>query len=315
MSVGSVGGAAGARGVGLQDRVFAWAAVALLAEQPLAGALLPGTVVRVGAQTGFLLDDVAVETDRGGFALVQAKAGLGLGPAEDSPLARALAQVVDQYLTGLLPADGGAPRQVEPGLDALIICTDRHAPASVRVDLSAAIRRTASQPPGTAFGFELTVGQDTALTVVTTHVKRLWRLHRGQEPSAGDIRAFLRMLHVITVDALDGEPEYAASLAALDALIPAGKSQAAWQILVAQGHEASERRQWRNRNDLAIALVNAGIDIRPGQQHRPDIAKLRALTASNLALLAPAAILPVATGVHLPRLVSPDIEGPAGPPA
>jgi hypothetical protein len=311
VSARSVGGAAGARGVGLQDRVFAWAAVAMLSERPLAGALLPGTAVRVGAQTGFSLDDVAVETDRGGFALVQAKVGLGLGPADDSPLARALGQALDQYLGGLLPVAGGAPRQVEAGLDALVICTDRQAPASVREDLPAAIRRTASQPPGIAFGFELTVGQVAALTVLTTHAKRLWKLRRRKDPSDEEIRTFLAILYVIAVDALDGEPEYAASLAALDPLVPAGQSQAAWQILVAQGHEASERRQWRNRNDLAIALVNAGIDIRPGQQYQPDIGKLRALTASNLTLLAPATMLPVATGVHLPRLVSRDLDGTA----
>jgi hypothetical protein len=125
------------------------------AEQPLPGALLPGAVVRVGAQTGFPLDDVAVGTDRGGFALVQVKVGLGLGTSEDSPLAKALAQALDQYLSAVLPVAGGAPRRVEAGLDALVICTDRQAPASVREDLSAAIRRTASQPPGTAIGFEL----------------------------------------------------------------------------------------------------------------------------------------------------------------
>src|SRR5204862_917279 len=112
------------------------------------------------------------------------------------------------------------------------------------------------------------------------------KLRRGQDPSDEEIRAFLAMLHMITVDALDGEPEYAASLATLDPLVPAGQSQAAWQILVAQGHEASETRQWRTRNDLAIALVNAGIDITPRQQYQPSIDKLRALTASNLALLA-----------------------------
>jgi hypothetical protein len=99
------------------------------------------------------------------------------------------------------------------------------------------------------------------------------------------------MLHVITADALDGEPAYTACLATLDTLVPAGRS-----------HVASERCQWRDRNALAIAHINAGIDIRPGQQYQPDLDKLRALTASNLTLLAPATTLPVAEGLHLPRL-------------
>src|SRR6266508_1852341 len=69
----SVGGAGGARGVGLQNEVFAWAAAALLAEQPLLKTAVPGIVIRVGAQTGLEVDDVAVETDLGGWVLCQVK--------------------------------------------------------------------------------------------------------------------------------------------------------------------------------------------------------------------------------------------------
>jgi hypothetical protein len=115
VSTGSVGGSGGASGVGLQDRVFACAAVAVLAEQSLPGLLLPGTAVRVGAQTGQPLDDVGVETDRGGFALIQAKVGLGLGQAEGSPLADAVNQALNQYLSVCLPSTGGlrSARDVE----------------------------------------------------------------------------------------------------------------------------------------------------------------------------------------------------------
>lgn len=304
-SVASVGGAAGARGVGLQDRVFAWAAVAMLAEQPLPGNLLPGIVVRVGAQTGFPLDDVAAETDSGGFALFQVKAGLRLQRPGGSQLAKALEQTLEQYWNGRLPM----ARQVQAGLDALVVCTDRGAPATVREDLSIAVRRTASQPPGIALGFQLTAQQDDALKVLIGHVKRSWKRHKGWELSDEDLRTFLTFLHVITVDALGGEPEHASSLATLDPLVPPGQSPAAWDVLVAQGHEASESRQWRNRQDLATALVNGGIDIRAGQQDRADIDKLQKLTKSNLDRLTQAAKLPVAEGMHLPRLVSTDLAG------
>jgi hypothetical protein len=96
----SSGGSGGARGVGLQDLVFAWAASYLVAEAPLPGLSLPGRVVQIGAQTGLDVDDVAVLTDQSAFALFQAKAGLKLGKAEDSPLAEAVRQLVTQYLTG-----------------------------------------------------------------------------------------------------------------------------------------------------------------------------------------------------------------------
>jgi hypothetical protein len=40
--------------VGLQNRVFGWAAAAMVAEQPLLTAnIVAGVVTRVGAQTGF----------------------------------------------------------------------------------------------------------------------------------------------------------------------------------------------------------------------------------------------------------------------
>lgn len=90
-SAASAGGAAGASGVGLQNRVFGWAAVAMVAEQPLPAAnLVAGAVVRVGAQTGFYVDDVAAQTDADNYVLFQVKAGMSLGKAERSPLAEAL---------------------------------------------------------------------------------------------------------------------------------------------------------------------------------------------------------------------------------
>jgi hypothetical protein len=61
----------------------------MAAEKPLLGPnLVAGAVVRVGAQTGFAVDDVAVQTDAGNYALFQAKVGMSLGTADDSPLAR-----------------------------------------------------------------------------------------------------------------------------------------------------------------------------------------------------------------------------------
>jgi hypothetical protein len=129
--------------------VFAWAASALAAERPLYGVDLAGIVVRVGAQTGFAMDDVAVQTDSGAFALFQAKAGLRLGTTVNSPLADAIAQAVDQYLNGRLPVDDGSDRAFDAARELLVLCTDRTSPATVRVDLRIALRRTDLRDRGT----------------------------------------------------------------------------------------------------------------------------------------------------------------------
>lgn len=71
-SAASAGGAAGASGVGFQNLVFAWAAGSLVAEEPLLVQLVSGTVVQVGAQTGFKVDDVAVLPDLGHAVFFQA---------------------------------------------------------------------------------------------------------------------------------------------------------------------------------------------------------------------------------------------------
>ena len=91
-SAASAGGSAGASGVGFQNQVFAWAASCLVAEAPLQLPLVAGNVVQVGSQTGFKVDDVAVLTDLGNGMFVQAKVGMALGTAHDSPLAKALKQ-------------------------------------------------------------------------------------------------------------------------------------------------------------------------------------------------------------------------------
>ena len=75
----SIGGAAAAGGAAFQDEVFAWACAAMVAEQPLPTPMPPDTVVRVGAQTGYEVDDVAIETAADGLVLCQVKARLALG--------------------------------------------------------------------------------------------------------------------------------------------------------------------------------------------------------------------------------------------
>ena len=296
----SVGGAAGAHGVGFQDEVFAWASAAMLAEQDLPMARLPGTVVRVGAQTGFEVDDVAVESALGGLALCQVKAGLGLGTTERSPLAEALDQVVAQYIAGV-PAAGGR-RQPRRGDDLLVVVTDAAAPGTVREDLATGISRTASLPPGTPLGSALTTGQAKALKIALGHLRRSWIAHGGS-PTDEDLRDLLGVLAVLVIDTADGGPDRATALATLRGLVPAGQETQAWQALVASGKEAAVGREWRDRPTLVAAVARRGVVVGPGRSAADDIDVLRAVTASNLTALRPSTTLPISGGIHLPRPV------------
>lgn len=300
-SAASAGGAAGAGGVGLQNRVYAWAAAALVAERPLPGDDLAGVVIRVGAQTGFAMDDVAVETDSGCFAVFQVKVGLALGRVAKSALADALKQAVDQYLNGRMPVRDAEARPFDAGRDVLVLCTDRTAPATVREDLRKALSRTGLQPPGTRLGQELTAKQEQALKVAIAHVKPMWEATAGNAPTDEDLRGLFRALRVITVDANDGEPQHAGAVATLAQELSPADAEAAWRVLVEQGQAASADREWRDRASIGVALARRGVYLAPPVRHARDIETLRELSAANLATFARDAVLPVPGGLRIPR--------------
>ncbi|MFI7067078.1 hypothetical protein ACIBL3_39195 [Kribbella sp. NPDC050124] len=291
--------------MGLQNRVFGWAAAAMVAEQPLLTAnIVAGVVIRVGAQTAFLVDDVAVQTDAGNFALFQAKAGMKLGASHDSPLAKALGQAVEQYLKGQLPTAAGTNRGLDPQRDAIVICTDKSAPATVRLHLARALARTGSQPIGTPFGTELTQQESKALDVVLTHARRLWEVTAGATPTDEELRLLLRTLRVNAIDANPGEPDNATAMAVVSTVLPDGADTAtAWSVLVDEGQAASVGRDWRDRASIGIALSRHRLYLSPPARHASDIAKLRDISEANRENMAREAALPVSGGIFIRRSV------------
>jgi hypothetical protein len=313
-SAASVGGAGGARGVGVQDKVFAWAAAAMAVETDVFDdGLVAGTVVRVGAQIGFHLDDVAVETDAANFGLFQVKAHLTLSADEDSALAGAVDQAVAQYLDGMLPVAAAMSRPIDSARDALVICTDPAAPATVRNHLASAVARTASQPAGTEFGSELTNPELEALTVLVDHARRSWLSRRKGQPTDEELRGFLRALRVKVLALDDGGPDRATAVARLSAVFTdAAQAEQAWNVIVREGHEASETRQWRNRTAVGASLARERLWLSPPSRYGADIATLQDLSALNRVTLAADAVLPIAGGVYIQRDVESQLLTNAG---
>jgi hypothetical protein len=277
----------------------------MVAEQPLPMPMPPDAVVRVGAQTGFELDDVAIETAAGGFALCQVKARLALGEPQTSPLADALDQVVAQFLAGA----GGRP--VIPGRDTLVIVTDARAHRTVRSHLATAISRSATQPAGTPFGHGLTGTEARALSVALVHIRRSWSA-RDRVPTDEDLRRLLSAVAVVTVDTVDGGRERATAQATIRCFVSLGEERRAWDALVAVGREVAIAREWRSRPELVSACIRRGVMIGPGPSAARDIVLLRAATQSNLAALQADTTLPVGGGMHLSRLADADLAA-AGP--
>ena len=313
-SAASAGGSAGASGVGLQNQVFGWAASCLVAEEPLQIPLVVGNVVQVGAQTGFEVDDVAVLTDLGNGMFVQAKVAMALGTADDSPLAKALKQAVKQYLDETIPEVGTSGRPVDASRDAIVLCTDHSAPATVREDLRRALRRVASQPPGTVIGEELTGPQDAALKVALDHIQPAWGAARaGVEPTDEELRTFFKALHVLVLDLEDGRKDQQAAVSTLHrGLAQPTSASSAWKVLVDEGQAASVARQWRDRPALVLALAQHGIATTLPSEHASDIEVLRERSAANLHTLQEEAQLPIAGGLYITRTVAKTLRETAG---
>jgi hypothetical protein len=273
--------------------------MAMVAEAQLPPTRMPPDPVRrVGAQVGYEVDDVVIETTAGGLVLCQAKASLRLEVRPDRPLALAIDQVVAQYLQGV---DG---RLVSPGRDLLAIVTDTAASKPVRDHLRAAVSRTATQSSGTRLGHELTQGEDKALKVALPHIRRSWRARRDAGPSDGDLRALFRVTAVVVVDTADGGSRQAP---ALRGYVPPGTEQEAWDGLVTVGQETAKVREWRDRRELVAAARRHKVIIGPGPSTERDIALLRAATQSNLAAFRDSTMLPVEGGLHLPRHAADDL--------
>jgi hypothetical protein len=307
VSDASAGGAGGASGVGFQNQVFAWAAASVIAEEPLLQPLVVGTVVQVGAQTGSEVDDVVVLTDSGNGVFLQAKIKLASSTHAGSPLSKGLKQAVRQYLVGTVPEPGSSGRRFDPARDAIVLCTDHAAPSTIRVDLAAAVSRVASQPSGTVLGAELTKKQDRVLSVALDHIRRLWSAETtGGDPSDEEIRALLKGLHILTLDLDDGRKDQQAAIGVLHrGIAEAKQGLVSWRALVNAGQVASEKREWRDRAALALALSYDGVVVSVPARYAPDVALIRGRSTVNLASLQTEARLPITPdGLFITRSVA-----------
>jgi hypothetical protein len=316
MSRSSAGGLGPAGGVGLEGKILAWLAAYSLGQQKLPESWVSsGLVTAVGTQTAREIDDIAALTEAGGHLLVQSKKGLKLGRTAPSRLGQALRQVVGQYLHGIPDTSGGALRPVDPARDRLLIVTDRHAPANVRVGLVSAVDQLAELPPELPFT-DIQGDKDVmaARDVVLEHLRRELRKH-GEEPADPALRGLLGMLRVRVLYLDDGGPDRDTAAQLLKRVL-ADDSQAdtAWKALEIRCQElAQNRTHWARRHRLAEGLEHDGFVLGPDPRHARDVRVLREANQARVALLRDDAQISAPEGtVRMRRSIEPllaDFEG------
>src|ERR1700734_3694345 len=135
-TTGTGGGAATHVGANYQNRVAAWIAVQILAEQDVAPPWgLPDAVTleALHAETPNPIDDLTVLTSAGGEALTQAKHVVNLETTAHSPLGSAVAQFVEEYVTASQPFD--------PTKDRFVLITSPRSSAGIKWHLTAFLTR------------------------------------------------------------------------------------------------------------------------------------------------------------------------------
>lgn len=175
------GGHATAAGVGFEAKLGSAFACQLLAERTVDRRLDLGDarVLSLRFETEAPVDDVLIETDKGGFIFGQAKTSVTLSNRPDSDLGKTAEQAVRLWLaTANGQSKRGWDRPLQPDKDRLLLAIGQGSAATVSADLASAleaVRASATAP--------LTQAQRRALDVLVAHLKRAWRQIERQPPS------------------------------------------------------------------------------------------------------------------------------------
>lgn len=292
----SAGGARTSGGVGNQARVAAWVASLILANQPPRWLVPDARLIALGGETGLAVDDVGALTDRDGIVVIQAKGGLQLSKLRTSEFARAVDQVVCQFIDGV-PA-GDRSRPVDDQRDRLVIAGDGRSSRAIK-ELATVTERLRTLPSTVPLSSVSTnANQDRALATLLSHVRESWTAMSSSDPSDEEIRSLLRVLAVDVLELRDGGTDRATVAAYLRAALMDPKNEAlAWTELTRLGHTISEQRAWRRRRDLAAQLDGIGAPIGPDSLHAASVRALRLVSKTNLRSLSEHSRLPIAGAV------------------
>lgn len=176
----TAGGRATETGMSFQGAVTTWFAAYFLADMPVGTLFGLAQDVRINGlqcETGDALDDVVVRLSNGGSIYVQAKTRPSLTTGRDSPLGRALEQVVELYVR-----QGRAMQEATS--DVALLAVALTAAASLDT-LEAACRMFDHGGTWDAVLAEAPEDKRAALELFATHVRGAWA-ERATEPLTGD---------------------------------------------------------------------------------------------------------------------------------
>lgn len=289
----SSGGAAAAGGIGFQAQLGVLFGLQLLAQVPVDHVLELGEAVPVWIrfETEAPVDDILVATSKGGFIAVQAKTTVNLSSGVHGGLAKTIQQFVRHWLAC---RDGQGEqfwdRGLDPIKDRLVLVVGPTAPASIRVDLPAALR-SHSQPSPSA----LTQNQQRALEVFETCMREAWSNTTAEPWSPTVLRSVAQLVRVMTFDPAGAYGNVMEGLAAR-----ATTTDQARPLITALTQISHRWMTERSGGDLPLlrqAVMHARVPLSEPPRFESDICKLREHSAQIAADLQPYEQIEISEGV------------------
>jgi hypothetical protein len=277
----NVGGAAAQEGISYQNRVAAWFAVRILAEEAVSRPWdFPERPEFLRCETEQPVDDLLLGLSGSAFAFVQVKHRLRLETDEASPLGETLNQFVRQFLVPRSLAKVNHPweRPLTPESDRLISISSPTSSAAIQRQLPSLLERIRNSPIDLAPENATVSKEEThVLAILMHHVRRSWHAQLGHDPALPDLRAFLSLLRfeILDIDAGGSAEREAKDILQSIVLEGAADSNASWVLLIDFCADLAKNHSGADRKELLRLLHQARVPTRVPKSYAADIEHLR----------------------------------------
>jgi signal recognition particle GTPase len=285
----SGGGAATAGGIDYQNRVSAWVAVQILAENQATPpwGLPTGTIFKgFRCETEHPVDDLMVEASNGGLIVAQIKRTVNLTNSPESGLASALDQMVRQFIacrTGVIST--GSTRPLDPSSDRFLLMASSNSSRPIKQTLPRILEKIRSLPLDQPLSAAAANNEEhRVFSKVQKNLTRSWREVFGSEIQDIDLRQLLSLIHVHILDLEDGSQgeREAKNLLRSSVLQDHNDAVSAWSMLITRCGVFASTRSGTDRSGLQRELLKAGIELQAPPSYRNDISELRNYSESTL---------------------------------
>ena len=275
----TAGGAATHAGTNYQNRIAAWTALQILAEQDVAppwGLPAVVTLEALHAEAPSPIDDLTVHTSANGKVLAQAKHTVNLETTATSPLGSTIAQFVREYCTASQPFD--------PTKDRFVLVTSPQSSAGIKMHLPAFLDRMRTSSHADAEWSAGSQDEQHAASVLRDHITRAWQAIKGTAPANTELTNLVRLVHIHILDVDPGgqaEQEAKNTLRQRILTTPM-EADVAWNTLVTTTGTYAANHQRADRPALQRALTDVGIKVQGQRSYRDDIERLKEHTTTTL---------------------------------